>query len=132
MQINYRLCRNSSNAEIFYASKIKHEPALKTNGYKNVDFRYNLVHKKNNKKNRQRNIIWFNLPFSQAVSTNLAERFLDLLDKHFPQNNQLHKIFDRSMHSCTKYSIFTVKASYSCTPNVGSIIKSHNKKADQC
>ena len=96
MQINYRLYRNSSNAEIFYASKIKHEPALKTNGYKNVDFRYNLVHKKNNKRNRQRNIIWFNLPFSQAVSTNLAERFLDLLDKHFPQNKQLHKIFNRN------------------------------------
>ena len=46
MQINYRLCRNSSNAEIFYASKIKHEPALKTSGYKNVAFKYNLVHKK--------------------------------------------------------------------------------------
>ena len=44
----------------------------------------------------QRNIIWFNLSFSQAVSTNVAERFLDLLDKHFPQNNQLHKIFNRN------------------------------------
>ena len=32
--------------------------------------------------------------------------------------NQLHKIFNRN----------TVKVSYSCTPNVGSIIKSHNKK----
>ena len=32
--------------------------------------------------------------------------------------NQLHKIFSRN----------TVKVSYSCTPNVGSIIKSHNKK----
>ena len=30
----------------------------------------------------------------------------------------MHKIFNRN----------TVKASYSCTPNVGSIIKSHNKK----
>ena len=54
----------------------------------------------------------------QTVSTNVGTRFLNLLDKHFPPNNQLHKIFNRN----------TVKVSYSCTPNVGSIIKSHNKK----
>ena len=115
---NDRLCRNSSNAEIFHASKIEYETALRNSGYKNVDFKYNLVHKNNNKRSRQRNIIWFNPPFSQAVSTNIAKQFLDLSDKHFPQNNQLHKIFNRN----------TVKVSYSCTPNVGSIIKSHNKK----
>ena len=52
------------------------------------------------------------------MSTNVAKRFLDLLDKHFPQNNQLHKILNRN----------TVKVSYSCTPNVDSIIKPHNKR----
>ena len=52
------------------------------------------------------------------MSTNIAKRFLDLLDKHFPQNNRLHKIFNRN----------TVKVSYYCTPIVGSIIKSHNEK----
>ena len=52
------------------------------------------------------------------MSTNIAKRFLDFLDKHFPPNNQLHKIFNRN----------TVKVSYSCTPNVDSIIKSLNKK----
>ena len=55
---------------------------------------------------------------SQTVSTNVVKRFLDLLDKHFPPNNQLHKIFNRNI----------VKVSYSCTANVDSIIKSHNKK----
>ena len=116
--INDRLCRNSSNAEIFHASKIEYERALRKSGYKNVDFKYNLVHKNNNKRSRQRNIIWFNPPFSQAVSTNIAKQFLDLSDKHFPQNNQLHKIFNRN----------TVKVSYSCTPNVGSI-RSHTTKS---
>ena len=86
--------------------------------YKNVDFRYNLEHKNNNRQNRERNIIQFNLPFSQAVSTNVAKRFLDLLDKHFPPNNQLHKILNRN----------TAKVNNSCTPNVVSIIKSHKKK----
>ena len=75
-----------------------------------------IVEHKNN--NKQGNIIWFSTQFSQKVSTNIAKRFLDLLDKHFPKNNHLHKIFNRS----------TVKVSYSCTPNVGSIIESHNKK----
>ena len=116
--INDRLSRNSSNAEIFHASKIEHETALRNSGYKKVGFKYIQVHKNNNKQSRQRNIIWFNPPFSQAVSTNNAKRFLDLLDKYFPQNNQLHKMFNSN----------TVKLSYSCTPNVDSIIKSHNKK----
>ena len=74
---NDRLCRNSSNAEIFHASKIEYETALRNSGYKNVDFKYNLVHKNNNKRSRKKNIIWFNLPFSHAVSTNIAKRFLD-------------------------------------------------------
>ena len=55
--INDRLCRNSSNAEILNASKIEYEAALKYSGYKNVDFKYNLVNKNNNKQNRQRNIL---------------------------------------------------------------------------
>ena len=52
------------------------------------------------------------------MSTNVVKRFLGLLDKHFPPNNQLHKIFNEK----------TVKVNYSCTPNVGSIIKLHNEK----
>ena len=83
--INDRLCRNSSNAEIFHASKIEYQTALRNSGYGNLDFKYNLVHKNNSKQSRQRNIIWFNPPFSQAVSTNITKRFLDLLDKCFSQ-----------------------------------------------
>ena len=115
--INDILCRNSSNAEIFHASKIEYETVLKNSGYKNIDFKYDLVYKNNNKQNRERNIIWFNPPFIQPVSINVPKQFLDLLDKYFPQNNQLHKVSNKN----------TVKASYSCTPNMGSIIKSHNK-----
>ena len=70
------------------------------------------------KRNRQRNIIWFNPPFSRAVSTNVGKRFLQLLRHHFPPSNKLHKIFNKN----------TVKVRYCCTQNVASIIKSHNKK----
>ena len=82
--INDILCRNSSYAEIFHASKIQYETAMKNSEHKNVDFKYNLVYKNNNKRSKQRNIIWFNPPFSLAVLTNVAKRFLDFLDKHFP------------------------------------------------
>ena len=116
--VNDRLCRNSSSAEIFYASKVECQTALKNSGYKNVDFKYNQVNKNNDRQSGQSNIIWFNPPFRPTVSTNVAKRFLDFLGKHFPPNNQFHKIFNKN----------TVKVSYSCTLNVGSIIMSHNKK----
>ena len=71
-----------------------------------------------NKKQRERNIIWFNPPFNKNVRTNVAKTFLGLVDKHFPKNNKLHKIFNRN----------TVKVSYSCTENIIQIIKGNNNK----
>ena len=70
------------------------------------------------KHNRSRNIFWFNPPYSQNVITNVAKRFVNLCDHHFPKSNKLHKIFNRN----------TVKLSYSCTENIFSIISSHSKK----
>ena len=52
------------------------------------------------------------------VKTNIAKNFLQLIDKHFPPEYKLHKIFHRNI----------VKVSYSCMANASSIIKSHNKK----
>ena len=43
---------------------------------------------------------------------------MNLIDQHFPKSNKLHAIFNRN----------TVKVSYSCTQNMSSMIKSHNKK----
>ena len=50
--INGRLCRNSSNVEIFHASKVEYEEALKNSEYKNVDIKYNLVNNNNSRRNR--------------------------------------------------------------------------------
>jgi len=33
---------------------------------------------------RKRNIIWFNPPFSQNVSTNIGKKFFELIKKHSP------------------------------------------------
>ena len=39
---------------------------------------------KRKRKNRRRNITWFNPPYSQNVSTNIGRRFRNLISKHFP------------------------------------------------
>ena len=71
----------------------------------------------NNTKNRKRNIIWFNPPFSLNVSTNIGKKSFSLLGKHFPKTHQLHKLFSRN----------NVKVSYSSLPNFKSVINGHNK-----
>ena len=48
----------------------------------------------------------------------MAQKFLKLIDKHFPKSSRLHKIFNRN----------AVKVSYSCVPNVKSDISSHNHR----
>ena len=99
-------------------SKGEYEKALRESGYKNVSLIYTDKKDIKQKRNRSRNIIWFNPPFNKNVSTNVAKRFLNLIDQHFPISNKLHAIFNRN----------TVKVSYSCTQNMSSMIKSHNKK----
>ena len=69
--------------------------------------------------NRQRNnILWYNPPFSKNVSTNIRHKFLSLIDKHFPKDHSLRKIFNRN----------TIKISYSCMNNTKQVIDNHNKR----
>ena len=78
-----------------------------------MDSNYN-----NNPRKRNRNIIWFNPPFNKNVATTIGRYFLNLLDKHFPQDHKFHKIFNRN----------NIEVSYSCMPNIKSAINSHNRK----
>ena len=67
-------------------------------------------------KNRSRNKIWFNPPFSQNIKTNISKIFLKLNKKYFPNHHRLHKIFN----------LITIKLSYSRMINMSSFIKQHN------
>ena len=116
--INDRLSKYSSNEEVFNESKGEYDDALKQSAYNNISLKYQPLIASKIKRKRQRNIIWFNPLFSCNVSTNVAKKFLQLLDKHFPPSNSLDRIFNRN----------TVEVSYCCTQNLGNIIKSHNKK----
>ena len=69
------------------------------------------------KKNRKRKIIWYNPPYSINVKTNVGGQFLRLVRTHFHKDHAYHKIFNKN----------TVKISYSCTRNVDSMLRSHNK-----
>ena len=118
ISISNRLSNNCSNKQIFNMSKGEYEKALRKSGYKNVSWVYTDKNDIKHKRNCSGNIIWFNLPFNKKFSTNVAKRFLNLLDQHFPKSNKLHAIFNRN----------TVKVSYCCTQNMSSMTKSHKKK----
>ena len=79
-----------------------------------------IQYKPHSAKNRRRvrKIVWYNPPYSINVKTNIAKKFLYLVTKHFPKGHKLHKVFNRN----------DVKVSYSCIPNIASIINAHNKK----
>ena len=69
----------------------------------------------NNKKQRKRNMNWFNPPYNKNIKTNIAQIFLNLKEKHFQPHHQFYKLFNKN----------TAKISYSC---IGNIINSHNAK----
>ena len=117
--INDRLCSISSNENEFNKVKTYYEGKLKNAGYNNeLNFTPNNNLDNNKSKNRSRNILWYNPPFSKNVKTNLAKMFLKLIDKHFPKNNKFNKIFNKN----------NVKVSYCSMPNMKNVINQHNFK----
>ena len=114
-----RLSNNSSNEAIFNEAAPLYENALSEAGC-DVILKYNPNKKtkqKKQNKNRKRNIIWFNPPYSKNVLAKVGHYFLKSLNKQFPWQHKLHKIFNKN----------TVKVSYNCTKNIKSINNSHNK-----
>ena len=114
--VNRRLSSISSDKQSFDQAAPQYQKALHESGYK-----YKLEYKPPatiGRKNRPRNnILWYNPPFSKSVSTNIGKKFLALVDKCFPQGNNLRKIFNRN----------TIKISYSCVTNTKRLIDNHNK-----
>ena len=80
ISISNRLSNNFSNKEVFDKSKGEYEKALRESGYKNASLIYTEKKNINQKRICSRNIICFNSPFNKNVSTNVAKRFLNLLD----------------------------------------------------
>ena len=112
--IEHRISELSYDRVEFNSAKPEYEEALIRSGYTE-----RLEYRKPTPKQRQRRrkITYFNPPYNAAVTTNIGREFLNLIDKHFPNHSPYRKIFNRN----------TIKLSYSCTPNIKSVISSHNK-----
>ena len=118
MSINKRLTEISSDEESFQRASQQYQQELQNSGYKHqLKYKHPLNHTTPRIRNRRRNIIWYNPPFSKNVSTNIGQTFLNIIDDEFPIGHPLHKIFNRN----------TVKISYSCIPNIKQTIDGHNK-----
>jgi len=114
--INKRLTSISSSQKVFDEAIPPYQKALNESGY-TYKLTYNHQPIQTPRRNRKRNITWYNPPWNSNVKTNLGKKFLHIVDKCFPKNHPLNKIFNRH----------TLKLSYSCMPNMKSIISSHNK-----
>ena len=103
--INRRLSSLSSDKASFDQAAPPYQKALDESGY-HYTLQYEPA-KASKRKNRQR-----------STSTNIGHKFLAIVDKHFPNDHKLRKIFNRN----------TIKISYSCMNNTKQIIDNHNKR----
>ena len=117
LSINKRLCSIASTKAEFDREKPAYQEALTASGYKH-QLTYTKPGSQTTKRKCKRKIIWFNPPYSRGVKTNLGQKFLALVKKHFAPGTTLYSILNKN----------TVKLSYSCTRNMQSIIKSHNQR----
>ena len=113
-----RLSSLSSSQEIFEEAAPYYEQCLSNCRYKEkLNYRDpnspNLI----TKRKRQRNIFWFNPPYSKTVKTKIGKFFLQLIKKHFTKEHKFYKIFNKN----------TLKLSYSCMSNIKTKINAHNR-----
>ena len=95
--IEKRLSSLSSSKEIFEETAPYYEQHLSNCGYKEkLNYRDPTPQNLITKRKRQRNILWFNPPYSKTVKTKIAKLFLQLIKKHFPKEHKFHKIFNRN------------------------------------
>ena len=115
--IEKRISRISADKKVFAAAAPMYSNALTASGFPGK-LEYTNESAAPKKRPRRRNIIWFNPPYSRNVKTDVGAAFLRLVSKHFPKTSTLSKIFNRN----------TLKVGYSCLPNVGAYIRSHNRR----
>ena len=116
--ISKRLSDLPSSEDIFEKTKLAYRNTLNKSGFQEKSSYTSAQNKndENGNKQQKRKIIWYNPPYSANIKTNIGKTFVNLIKKHFPKTNKLHKIFNKN----------TVKISYS-RMNTISIISGHNK-----
>ena len=114
--IGKRISDLSSSKEIFTSEAPFYNQALSSAGYKEeLQFQ---ERPDSCKRKRRRTAVWFNPPWNDEVNTNIARKFLCMIEKHFPKGTLLGKYLNKN----------TVKVSYRTCPNLQSTITGHNKR----
>ena len=94
-----RISDLSSSENIFHDAIHVYKEALRRSGFTSdlvyTPKRTGYYNNEENKKQR-RKIIWFNSPFFKSVKSNIGKTFLNLIKRHFPKTNNLHKIFNKN------------------------------------
>ena len=111
--VSRRISDISCNKEHFHKATPTYNNALKFSGF-NENIQFTSIPAP--RRNRNRKITWFNPPYSVNVKTNIGRIFQRLIDKHFPWHHKYCKLIIRS----------NIKISYSCMPNMASVIWNHN------
>ena len=118
--IENRLSKISANENIFNEAKRPYQAALEAS-----EFTHKLTFDPNarqgtgrSRRNRNRNVTWFNPPWSNNIKTKIGEKFLAILKETFPPTHRLHKICNKNY----------IKISYRCMPNMRREISKHNNK----
>ena len=91
--INRRLCDISCNEEVFDKAKPVYTTALRNSGFQD-ELNYKTYEKSS--KNRRRNVMYFNPPFSKNVKTNIRKEFIKLVSKHFTLDHKLRPLFNKN------------------------------------
>ena len=88
--LSKQLSELSCNREEFAKAATPYNIAIKTNGYHGgLTYDDHAADTRAGKRNRKRNIVWFNQPFSENVKNNIGKEFLTLVNKHFPTHHHL-------------------------------------------
>ena len=117
--IENRLSKISANEDIFKEAIPPYQAALEASEYDHeLTFDPNARQGTRSQRNRNRNVTWFNPPWSNNVKTNIGKQFLAILKETFPPTHKLHRICNRNY----------IKISYRCMPNIRREISKHNNK----
>ena len=91
--INKRNVDSSCNKEKFDKIKSVYETALKDSGhFSSMPFNNSIT--QNTRRNRSRQVTWFNPAYSQNMETNTVEPFMKLVRWYFLKNNKYRKVFN--------------------------------------
>ena len=114
--IEKRISTLHSNQTIFNESEETYQNTLEKSGYRQTS-KYQPANENvsNNKRNRKRNVIWFNPPFSVNAKTKVGNYSLNLIRKHFPPRYKFSKLFNRTTIKIATAACHILKSKYTKT-----------------